>query len=153
MATLESLDPAQRTAVLEHASRLKHDLGKYIAFQTRWLGPDASALDRQQALEADLLATRRGPEGTVSAVEVWQQARGGLFGTDALRDGLTVDLSDDAIVAHLDAQMAQVAGVVRALQQGPPDEDTVQRGCELALAVADSCKQLVLAARNGERLG
>ena len=58
-------------ALLEHVSRLKHDLGKYVRFQGRWLPPDSGLDARREALATDLLHTRRGPDGSVDALQVW----------------------------------------------------------------------------------
>lgn len=63
------------------AFRLKHDLGKAV----RWSAPGSRETDPEELrarLGRDLLATRVGPSGSRSAVEIfdaWMSADGGLF--------------------------------------------------------------------------
>ena len=76
----------------EYLVRLKHDLGKYIAFQVRYLPPGASASERREALAADLLGTRRGPEGVRDAPSVWAEFRATLpKGASTLRIAFSVN--------------------------------------------------------------
>ncbi|MCA9651924.1 MAG: hypothetical protein H6712_28540 [Myxococcales bacterium] len=62
--------------MLELAAALKHDLGKYVAWQSAnfddqaWEGPLPPAL--AEALRADLLRTRSRAEGDQAAWEVWE---------------------------------------------------------------------------------
>jgi len=80
----------------EAAAKAKHDLGKYIAFQTRWLPEDANHQDWTKALYSDLVQTRRGPNGVESAVAIWERIR-----SDFAALGKDDDVSgvDDAIAA------------------------------------------------------
>lgn len=136
-------DPQTRTALADHAARLKHDLGKYVAMQQRWLGPEPATDALREALTSDLLSTRRGPDGTLSAVEVWAEFRGALHGEAPLGDGSVVDLSDAPEVQRIDAGMAVVTEVVAALQsEGGLDEAGVQRGHQAASEVAEGCRDL-----------
>jgi len=80
----DKLDPVDHEALLELVARLKHDLGKYIAFQIRWVDDTAPVSERRRALEADLLETRRGPSGTVDAHAVWLEFRPALYGEEPL---------------------------------------------------------------------
>jgi hypothetical protein len=66
---------------LEAARRLRHDLGKYVRFSAP-AAQEAGDEDLRERLRADLNATRSGPGGTVSAVELfddWRQKEGLLF--------------------------------------------------------------------------
>jgi hypothetical protein len=71
---------------MEAAVRLCHDLGKAV----RWLAPatpESSERALRQRLEDDLLRTRRGEEGTIGAIEIfdaWRKAQGVLFEGEAL---------------------------------------------------------------------
>lgn len=62
--------------MLERAAALKHDLGKYVAWQSAnydddaWHGPLGDAL--WDALCSDLLATRSRAEADQAAWEVWE---------------------------------------------------------------------------------
>jgi hypothetical protein len=64
--------------LLEVLAQLKHDLGKYIAFQSRWLVEDEPLEGLRSAVVADLCETQRGPAGARSAVEIWRNQRGPL---------------------------------------------------------------------------
>ncbi len=64
---------------LQAALDARHDLGKYVSLNLRFLAPDADRAAQREALLADLTQTRRGPGGGVeSAPEVWAACRGGL---------------------------------------------------------------------------
>jgi len=142
MDALDHLDPAARAGLAEHVSRLKHDLGKYVAFQIRWLPPDASLEDRRGALAADLLCTRRGPDGEQDATSLWRAFRAGLVGEQELGPGVRVDLSDDAAVRRIDAAMTEIDAVSALLRAGEADEGAVDRGMDAALRVAEAARDL-----------
>lgn len=59
----------------EAAQTVRHDLGKYVHLEARWLGEDSSAADFREALRVDLLRTRRGPTGDVDCQELWRRLR------------------------------------------------------------------------------
>lgn len=65
-------------SVAEAASRARHDLGKYVCFQVRWLPEDADDDALRGALRDDLLRTRRGPQGEEGAAQVWAGFRAEL---------------------------------------------------------------------------
>lgn len=145
---IESVEGAPRAALREHLARLKHDLGKYVAFQQRWLGPDAGPESRRAALEADLLHTRRGPDGSVDALTVWADARPALVGQAEL-GGATIDLSHDPDIARLDGAMRAIAPLVEALRAGRATDVALARGSALALEVSETCRRLVERTRVG----
>ncbi|MCK6504791.1 hypothetical protein L6R53_15535 [Myxococcota bacterium] len=123
--TLESLPEPALRRVLPLLEDLRHDLGKYVCFETRFAGPDADLPTLRAALRADLLATRRHGARVEAAWELWARLRtaavqGGLPAQDpdveALDQALDLlraaDLDGDR--AALDAVAAQ-AERVRAL--------------------------------------
>lgn len=59
----------------EAAQQVRHDLGKYVHLEARWLGEDASAADFREALRVDLLRTRRSPSGEVDCQALWATLR------------------------------------------------------------------------------
>lgn len=118
--------PSPASAV--HAAQIKHDLGKYIAFQIRWVDASAPLDERREALSADLLATRRGPEGTRDAVSVWAEIRGPVAG--------------EPESSEIDARMARIAALLPALADGSADEARVSEGFADALAVAELCRTM-----------
>lgn len=145
VATVDSLSPDIRAAVAEHAALCKHDLGKYVALQTRWTAPDAPLEERRAAVLADLSQTRRGPDGNADAVAVWALLRPALFGEVALLDGSIVDLRDDVDVASIDAAIGEIAVLIPGLSEA--DEARVARAMVCATAVAEACQRLYRRAR------
>ena len=97
-------------------ARIKHDLGKYVSFQARWLPENASPEMVAAAVRADLLSTRRGPSGEQDAVEVWSGFRPALVGEEAV-DGLSVDLSDAPAFKRLDQGMERLARHVESFKE------------------------------------
>lgn len=77
-------------SLAEATARAKHDLGKYVAFQLRWLAPDCSDAELLEALQADVLNTRRGPDGSESAMSIWNRLKPELAGAEvqAVEDGV-----------------------------------------------------------------
>ena len=145
VATVDSLSPSTRAAVAEHAALCKHDLGKYVAMQTRWTAPDAPLDARRAAVVADLAQTRRGPDGNADALEVWARLRPALFGEAPLLDGAVVDLRDDPDVAAIEAAMVEIGGLLPGLAAA--DEAGVGRAIACATTVADACQRLYRRAR------
>lgn len=80
----------------------RHDLGKYIALQTRWLPDDPSTEELRAALIADLRRTRSGGGVEEDAALVWARLRPGLAGFD---------------LGRLDAQMERVREALPRLEQ------------------------------------
>ncbi len=148
MRVLDELDLASRSGLEVYLARIKHDLGKYIAFQIRWLPPDASFEERVAALRADLLETRRGPDGSIDACTLWMQLRPCLVGQEPIDGVGLVDLSNDDGVRALDQAMVVIAQVVAALNAHTTNEATLERGFEAAHAVAEACRTLHQRARN-----
>jgi hypothetical protein len=142
MTGLEVLDGESLDELIELVGRLKHDLGKYVAFQIRWLPPDASHEDRVQALRRDLLHTRSGPQGTVGALSVWREFEGVLIGKLPLPSGALADLVDDPGLDQIRNSMRSLAGLIPALQGEHVDEQVVVDGMRAAMAVADGCREL-----------
>lgn len=146
---LLALPRADRNALEDHLSRLRHDLGKYVSLQVRWLGEGAPADELARALAADLLETRRGPNGTLDAHTVWGEFRPALVGEQALDGGVRVDLSEDRDFAALDRAMDEVARVSAALRAGGADEATVASGVAAAGTVSGLCRRLWTRVRGG----
>ncbi|MEC7947924.1 MAG: hypothetical protein VX265_10175 [Myxococcota bacterium] len=82
--------------LVEELSGLRHDLGKYVTFGVRFLGPEPCEADLRAALEGDLLRTHRGVDGDESAWALWARLR-------------PVGLSADPDVQRIDAGIAALA--------------------------------------------
>jgi len=90
-----------------------------MSLQLRFAGPDATDDELREALVQDVLHTRRGPRGTRSAFELFDEAWPWLVGDVDLPDapGRRVDLTSDpalqqlaAVVAELRAHREAIAG-------------------------------------------
>ena len=143
--------PSPNPALQDLLARLKHDLGKYVALQQRWLPATATLDERRAALRADLLETRRGPNGTQDAASVWRGFRPQLFGEAALPDGCRVDGSADPDLVALDEAMKRIDVLIAELSQDAPiGAEHMQDGFDAANAVAQACQRLTKRARNAE---
>lgn len=125
-------------ALSEPLARLRHDLGRYVSLQVRWLGDDPDPDALREALAADLLQTRRGPSGAVDALAVWGELRPAL-----------AELAGDPDFARIEVGMAGVARAIDGLRAGDLDRDGVRRGAAAAAEVADACRALWARARGG----
>ena len=134
--------PSARAALSDHVARLKHDLGKYVSMQQRWLGPDPPEDALRDALTSDLLSTRRGPLETVDAPTVWAEFRPLLVGDEALPGGGRVDLRGDSDFEALDGAMRGVSRAVEALRTDSLDRDGLFAGHRAAMEAADACREL-----------
>jgi len=96
--------------LVEDLSDLRHDLGKYVCFETRFVGIDALEPALREALRADLERTRcrrmpSGEELTETAWALWARLRPSALAEDpdvAEIDGLVAELE----AADLDADLA-----------------------------------------------
>lgn len=138
------IDPQVRAALATHATRLNHDLGKYVALQQRWLGPDPAPEALREALATDLSATRRGEDGAEDAASVWARFRPELVGERLLADA-RVDLTGHPGFDALDAAMGEVSAAVARLARGERlDDAAVVEASRAALGAADACRRLAV---------
>ena len=126
---LEALPVATLEGLLDRLGDLRHDLGKYIRFETRFVeeGGDVEAL--RAALRADLLSTRRRGSEVESAVAVWARMR-------------PAELDGDPDVVLIDEAMAALGGI---------DLDGPESGLRAASAasgrVSEATRRLLARAR------
>lgn len=99
----------------EAAQRVRHDLGKYVHLEARWLGEDADAAEYRDALRTDLLRTRRGPTGDEDCLTLWTRLRPTVLAFDlrevddrVARIGALLPLLDELDLARL-RQLAREA--------------------------------------------
>lgn len=112
--------------LVDDLADLRHDLGKYITFEVRFLEDPATDDDLRAALRRDLLETRRGAAGTEPAWDVWARLRPARLDGDpdvAALDDLLARLRDadlDGPRATLDAAAdlaREVAATTRRLHR------------------------------------
>jgi hypothetical protein len=115
------------TDLQEAVKRARHDLGRYIAFQIRWLPEEPEPKDLLEALQSDLLHTRRGPSGSEDAWTVWARVREGL---------LSLGERDPQLQA-LESLMTTMETQKDALCSGEADAEALKNLFSMALEVAD----------------
>ena len=130
------------SALREHLARLRHDLGKYVALQTRGLAPGADADALQQALVADVLKTRRSRVGVESAPSIWAAYRPTLVGEQPLTDGTRVFWADDPDVVAIDRAMRVLAELVPALEANQAAPEDLARGVAASRSASDAIRAL-----------
>ena len=108
-----SVSPAAR---LEAVARARHDLGKYVAFQSRCLEADPTDAQLRLALDADLRLTRTSPPA--GCADIWRELRAEFDAADVDADEIA---AVDAAVAALAAGAANLDALagpeLRQLQQ------------------------------------
>jgi len=112
-------------ALVEVAAKAKHDLGKYIAFQCRWLPEDAGKEDWIQALRSDLVETRRGPDGSEGAVEIWARLKPSF-----------ASLGSDPDIHQIEGAMRRIEAGLPYLERGDLDVNALHTMAEDARCVA-----------------
>lgn len=117
------------SALLEAAQDARHDLGKYICLNQRWLGEQSPLEQRIEALQADLLRTQSGPSGDVDAFTLWARLRPALEGAGSE-------------LVEVDAALARLASHRTAIELGTPDEATLALCLTDCKAIADALKRL-----------
>ena len=117
--TLDELSTDQVAALLPALEDLRHDLGKYVCFETRFVGLDAELETLRQAVMADVRSTRRQARGTLSAWELWTLLRPSMLEGDP--DVTALDLATRTLrEADLDgprAELLQAAAGATQIQQ------------------------------------
>lgn len=126
---VETIPEAQLEDLVERLGAIRHDLGKYVAFELRFVGLDASSEELRQALRADLLATMRrrtqdGGEIVEAAWVLWRRLRPDV-------------LSEDPDVQAIDQAMS-------VLENSDIDApgDNLRQTAELALSVSATTRRL-----------
>jgi hypothetical protein len=114
-------------------ARAKHDLGKYVAFQLRWLGPDCTDVDLLEALRADVLQTRRGPNGVETAMSIWSRLRPDLLQAD---------------IAEVDGAVSVLTEHARGLEEGTLSRDEMEVCQQAARDIARTLAALARAHRS-----
>lgn len=112
-------------AALDAARAVRHDLGKYVCFEARWLGEDAPPAELRAALEADLGHTRRGPAGDEDCTVVWARLR-----PEVVALGVQ---EIDTLVAELGTALSRLAGM---------DVGELRHLAQRARELSEACRRL-----------
>lgn len=118
-------------SLADAAARARHDLGRYVAMQVRWVGVDGPPGELREALVLDLRHTRRDPEGDQGVAEVWAACRPALEPAGA------------AALAPVDEVVAELARRAVGLEQ--MDAATLAETATLALTCAERVRALARA--------
>ena len=129
--------PENAGLLLEAARRLRHDLGKYVRFSAPAVR-EAGDEELRERLRADLAATRSGLDGTVSAIDLFDDWR--------LKDGPLFSAP-----GPLQEHLGRIAAAVETLRGLMPALESLSRaGLEeldrASLAIADETRSLERAA-------
>jgi hypothetical protein len=140
-------------ALLPHLDALRHDLGKYVCFQARGLPAQSEAelATLREALRADLLATKRSPQGSWDVLALWGSLAPPLRGEHELEGGLRADLRGDESFDALEAAMAELGAAATALRQGRLADPELAPAAATAREVASRCAELWTRARAAGR--
>jgi hypothetical protein len=123
---VEDISGSALEDLVEDLSDLRHDLGKYIVFELRFLGDEPGIVDLRGALRTDLLSTRRRGDATETAWAVWARLRPpqldgdpDVRAIDALVERLaTADLDgDEESLRAVAADARAVASATRRLHR------------------------------------
>ncbi len=128
--------------MLQLLAALKHDLGKYVAFQLRCLPDDASLNELEEALRADVLQTRRSAQQTENALDVWQRLRAQIVALDPKHE-----LTSCQEFVALDGAAMNLAQVISAAKNGKLNMEQAQQGRQAALEVSAKVRVFVRVAR------
>lgn len=136
-----SAEQADREDLHKVIVRLKHDLGKYVFFQQAWLSTDADLSAQEDALRADVLCTRSGPQGTSDAMCVWEGFRPYLCG-EARIGRILWDIRSDPDVAAIFQAMGGLPEVLDALRTHSTTPEVIIKGRDRCEAVATHVRSL-----------
>ena len=131
MVCRHSLTRRKPLTRVEAASRVKHDLGKYVALNQRWRDPQPSEAGFREAVLTDLLSTRRSGADIRDVQSVW----------DALRPEREA-LSSSTNWVEIEIRMVEICALLPVLRANP-SVAFVARAGQLALEVSDLCRCLV----------
>jgi hypothetical protein len=117
---VEEVDPVGLEDLVDDLADLRHDLGKYIGFESRTAEPARL----RQALARDLFATREHEGERETCWELWARLR-------------PAALADDPDVAAIDAALAALR-----LDLDTADDDALREARDRAATVTAATKRL-----------
>jgi hypothetical protein len=126
--------------LMEWGLRLRHDVGKYITMQQRWLGDEASVNARCEALLADVLQTRRREAETEDLFALWAEFEAVFGGRVCLGDGTRLDIVDDVDLMNIKSNVCLLEDVVRQLSSERPNPDLLERAEGATREISGACR-------------
>ncbi|MEL6348992.1 MAG: hypothetical protein AAFV53_38160 [Myxococcota bacterium] len=124
--TLDDLNAEALEALVEALADLRHDLGKYVTFEVRFVGRDVDDESLRRALIADITRTRQRGAHQESAWQLWARMRPGVIG-------------DDADVTEIDAAMVRL----KAIDLATADRAQLDQAADEAVRIAGACRSLL----------
>ena len=123
---LEELGQEELEQMIPLLRAIKHDLGRYICFERRFVEDSEDMGELRRALRSDIRMTRRSGDESETCWDIWTRLRPHLLNDDP--DILIIDRAiEDIMSIDLD---------------GPIDD--LKRACELTESVRHSSRQLLL---------
>jgi hypothetical protein len=122
---LEELGQKELEQVMPSLRAIKHDLGRYICFERRFVVDSEDIGELRRALRSDIRMTRRSGDESETCWDIWERLRPPVLNGDP--DILIIDQAiKDIMSIDLDGQM-----------------DDLTRACELTERVRKSTRQLL----------
>jgi len=144
-STLEGVALISRPALREQIQDLRHDLGKYMVFQLRWLAPEPSDDELREALVTDLARTRAAGDKVETAAQLWARLRPPLVGEVELSDGTIANIGDDPDLLAIDEALALITDLIPRLDDASREQ--LEAGKRAAMDAAAATRRLQKRAR------
>ena len=116
---LEDLSKEERELVDPILRSIRHDLGKYICFEQRFVMDEGDADERRRAVRSDIENTHRRGDCSEGCVRLWSRLRPGMLDGDP--DVLIVDKAiEDISLLNLEGPIAELdraASLARSVQE------------------------------------
>jgi len=122
---LEDLGPQEGEDLVPELRAIRHDLGRYICFEQRFLEQEDNISELRQALQNDLLCTRRTADGSETCFALWARLRPSI-------------LDGDPDVGVIDQAIAEI---MKLDLDGP--REVLERAAELSIQVRDASRRLL----------
>lgn len=113
------------------AATARHDLGRAIALNLRWLPAAASDAELLDALRDDLLRTRTSRAGVEDAPTLWARLRPAL-----------AELGSDPDLQSVDSAMLTIADLAEKLRAGAASRAELDTARVAAIRVSDALASL-----------
>ena len=112
---LEEISIEERLDLLPVLNAVRHDIGRYICFELRFVEDRSNVAELRRALRSDVLCTRKNGEQVESCLELWLRLRPSRLDGDpdfviidtAIHDIMSVDLDGTIQDLHRACALAE----------------------------------------------